>query len=345
MNTQDTPLAPQSLDPVEAAIQAAGLSETATPALPSVEPVEANVEEAQAKEPEQRRARQFAEAAEAKRRAAQSEARARQAAKEAREQQAAWTKEKADVEALFTGVKGNKAALDRLLQKTGLTLDDIARTALELDIEKPTAESKADQALEEARALRKQLEEEKAAIEYERKIEHSKKAYDHYVKAVTEELTKDTSDKYELVKEKAAFPQVLDRCLKFLQENGISQVSDEEMPILVSHCAGELEQEFFSQAESEAALFNKSGKLKKLLGNLSHTSNGSSDPLRDNVTASSLIEELAQEQTLAARRGNKFITNDATVGSSPATVTSKRQTDIDREIDALVKAAAGKKPF
>lgn len=348
MNETPSPLQTPALDPVDAAIQAALNPDDSTPA-----PVAETATEGQpeAPKPEERKARQYAEAAEAKRRAAQAESRARQQAKEARDQQEALKKEKAELEALFSGAKGDKKKLTELMHRMGMSLEDIARTHMELDLTPVSADTKAEQALDEARKLRKELEDREAKFIQDQKRAQGEVAFQKYVGVIKDELGKDTADTYELVKEFQAYPAILDQCFKVLSDNNLTDtvLTPEEEITLIIHCAKEVESQLFQQIEQKADIFKKSAKAKKLLGISQDTSKASSDAPRNNDFASldpdsvKILENLSQDTPQA--KGNRFITNDTTVSSRPAQVISSRQSDMDREIDELVRAAGGKKPL
>ncbi len=358
MNEPTSPLSVTTSDPIDAAIQAAqslSSEKAPTPALPSETPAQANVEgkpeQGELQANQQKVEARYAQAAEAKRRAAQAESRARQLAKEARDQQTALAQEKADLEALFTGAKGNKATLQKLMDRAGLTLDDIARTALEMDLEVPSVDSVAKRALEEAQSLRKELADRDAAIEEQKLVSQQKAAYSHYLARVEEEILKEATDKYELIKDNQAYPQVLDRCLQTLKEkNWTDPLTPEDEVFLVNHCAQELETELFKYAETAAQKLQKSKKLQSLLGITTHNNTGT-DPTRNNDIASidpeaaRLLESMAQETTQAnGNRSNRFLTNDTTISARPSVVVRKAQSDSDLEIDELIKALSGQKP-
>ncbi len=339
-----------TIDPVEAAMTAASALDPLSPSLDPESPAEANLEPSDPK-PEVRKAREYAEAATAKRRAALAESKARQAQKEFKEQQAELLKEKQELEDLFNSAKGNKANLQKIMNKAGVSsIDEFARIMLDLDAEVPTPEAKADKALEEFQSLRKQLDDEKKELANQRQYEHSKKAYEHYVSRITEELSKDTSDKFELVKEQQLFPVVLDRCLSFLQANNIPAVDPEEELILISHCASELELELLTKAKQSAELFRKSNKLKTLLGITAHTDmTGSSDSLRDSdkiayidQDSQKVLDSISQDNK--QQRSSKFITNDSTVSSRPTNLSRSLLSDSDKLLDELIKASGLVKP-
>lgn len=350
MNETTGPLPAPSVDPVDAAIQAALNPDAQSPAPVPETPSEGNVEPPK---PEVRKAREYAEAAEQKRRAVAAETRARQQAKEFQAQQAALTKEKAELEELFKAAKGNKQALQKLMDRAGMNIDDFARTLLDLDALPATADSKAEQALEEARALRKQLDEERAQYQEAQKQAQSKAAFDKYVEVAKAELSKDTTNEFELILEAQAFPTVLERCFVVLEKHGMlsDTLTPEEESALIIHCAKEVEAEFLEQATIAAARIKKSAKGRNLLGITGDNTTASSETIRndDEIAAldpesSKLLESMARDTT-AVPRGNKFITQESTISSRPASVVASRRSDSDNEIDALVKAMAGKKPF
>lgn len=344
---EPSPIVPTSIDPVEAAMTAAGLQQAPTPQPVPESDSAANLEAEKAPLPEERRARQYAEAAEAKKRAARAEAEARRARQDFQAQQASLAKEKADLEAMVSGAKGNRAVQRELLKRFGLTLDDLARTELELEAEPLTPDVVAKSARDEVQALRKELADRDRAVEEQKLIQQRDEVRAHYLNRVQELITAEPTDKFQLIKDNESYPLLLERCALYLQEHGITDVSPEDEALLVDHLGEKLEAELFSYAENAAKRLQKSTKLHKLLG-INSPSITATEAIRNNDTASlspeesALLDELTQETTAAAR-GNKFITNDATVSSRPTTVAKRDQTEIDREIDELVKAYGGGK--
>lgn len=345
-------------DPVDAAI--AALASGGQPGTES--PVAGNVAaepgkpEAKPETPAERQARTYAKAADAKRRAAQAEKQARLEHAQAKAEREAVAKQKAELDTLFTGAKGDKAALEELLKRSGHNLDSFARLYLGLDAPeaKPVT---AQQALEEAQAVRKQIEADKAAASAAAQAHQSQLALEHYIKLIEGELRADTTDKYESVKETGAFRDVLGRCLKFLETHAITEaLTPAEEKQLIAHCAYELEAELVAADEAAYQKALKNPKVRSKMGITTNPGNGpttqvggtrsNNDIALMDPESRKLIESLESETTATpvsrgTAKSNRFITNDTTVSSRPNTVANTY--GHEDEIDRLVKELYGGK--
>lgn len=354
-NQASSTIAITNTDPVAAAMTAAGIGNDAEPMPTHAEPAEGQPDALEGKPEgdkpaETRKSREYAEAKRAKQAAAQSEARARAQVKQARDQAAKDQRERAELEALITGAKGDREKFRELLKRSGHTLDSAARLELGLDVLPVSTDEKASKAVDEIAAIRAELRAERDQLQKARQQEQSDQAFRHYTSQIEAQLKADQTDQFDLIKEAGAYPDVLRFGLKALQDEGWTEaLTPEQERNLIVFSAKAIEAQLTEKADRAAKGWARSKKLQSLMGKYRDTGTGSSDPRSDNQEPSldpdqrKLLDSIGREPQA---KGNKFITNETTTSTRPAVAARRDRSDADREIDELVsRLGAGAKPL